>query len=138
MPGITFNQYQEVMKPFIDLIEGIVKIIGYDKTEEENEVINSLINQVFISIIVMHLSEQNKGKKDINQDELNEKLKSENNEEILSSFTKGITKENFIKYLEESANIVMTNYYFKVKNRVTSEKTNQIQNLYQKIKEGIE
>lgn len=137
MTELNFEQYQEVMKPITDLIEGIVKIVGYDTTEEEREISTSLINQLFLSVIIMHISQSKKGKDLPDSSEINSKLESGNGEKIVSELTSGITKDDLTKYLSESATLVMTNYYYEVKDVITPEKTQQIQKLYEKIQEGI-
>ena len=37
MTDFSFDQYQEEMKPFADLISGIVHIVGYEDKKEEKE-----------------------------------------------------------------------------------------------------
>ncbi|MDH5533657.1 MAG: hypothetical protein OEX81_04495 [Candidatus Pacebacteria bacterium] len=135
MSELSFSQYQEIMKPFIDLIYGIVNIIGYDNKEKEKETADILVNQIFLSVMVMHLSQSSKGKMTPDSDELNKMIKDGKSEEVLSIFAKGITLDKLNKYLEESATMVMTNYYFEVKDQITPEKTESIKNLYQEIQE---
>ncbi|NCN87504.1 MAG: nucleotidyltransferase family protein [Candidatus Pacebacteria bacterium] len=137
MSDLSFSQYQEAMKPFFDLIKGIVHIIGYENKEKENEINESLITQIMLSVIIMHISQENKGKDLPDSEEIKKKIEEGNSEEILSNLTAGITQEILSKYLSESTTLVMTNYYFEVKDQITPEKTEEIKKLYQEISEGI-
>ena len=129
MSDLSFSQYQEAMKPFFDLIEGIVHIVGYESQEEESEINQSLITQIMLSVIIMHLSQENRGKDLPDSEEIKKKIEEGNSEEILSNLTSGITLEILSKYLSESTTLVMTNYYFEVKNQITPEKTDEIKKL---------
>ena len=137
MPELSFSQYQELMKPFFDLIKGIVSIIGYETKDKESELSETLINQIFLSVIIMHISQKNKGKDLPNSEELSTKIKEGNKENLITELTSGITSENLTKYLAESTTLVMTNYYFEVKDKITPEKTTQIQKLYQDIQGSL-
>jgi len=137
MSELSFTQYQAVMKPFFDLIKGIVHIVGYENEEKENEINESLINQIFLSVIIMHMSQEKKGKDLPSSEEIKKKIESGDKESLLADLTSGITQEKLTKYLSESTTLVMTNYYFEVKDQITPEKTDEIQKIYQEIKEEL-
>ena len=136
MPELSFSQYQEAMKPFFDLIKGIVHIIGYENKEKENGISEDLINQIFLSVIIIHVSQEKNGKELPNSEEIQKKIKEGNGVDVLSNLTSGITEENLTKYMSESTTLVMTNYYFEVKDQITPEKTEQIKELYKNITES--
>lgn len=137
MSDQTSIQYQELMKPFFDLIKGIVHIVEYESEKQEKEVSDDLINQIFLSVSIMHLSDQSKGKTSADSKDIEDLVESGKTDEVLKIFSQGISKENFLKYLEDSSTVVMTNYYYKVKEKMTPEKTKKVENLYNNISKKL-
>jgi hypothetical protein len=137
MADLTFSQYQEIMKPFFDLIKGIVHIVGYESQEEEFFISDSLINQIMLSVTIMHLSQSRKGRDIPDKEVLEKEIKENGDEAVFNSLTNNIRQEDLTKYLSESTTIVMTNYYYEVKDRITPSKTQEIKSLYEKIEGGI-
>ncbi len=137
MTESNFSDLQSFLKPIYDLINGIVHIVEEESLEKEKEISDSLIQQVFISTTIMHLSEQSQAKSVPKAEEVKDLMAKGEKEEVLAHFTKNITKENLLKYIEESATIVMTNYYFQVKNKLNDQKNKQISELQQKIQESL-
>lgn len=133
----NFSDLQSFLKPIYDLVKGIVHIVEEQNDEVEKEVSDSLIEQIFISTTIMHMSEQSQAKSVPPADEIKNLMAQGEKEAVLAEFTKNITKENLLKYIEDSATIVMTNYYFQVKDKLNDEKNKQIGELQQKIQESL-
>lgn len=133
----NFSDLQSFLKPLYDLVSGIVHITEEQDEKTEVEISNSLIEQIFISTTIMHLSEQSQAKSVPQAEEIKGLMEKDDKEAVLANFTKNITKENLLKYIEESATIVMTNYYFQVKDKLNDDKTKQIAELQQKISESL-
>lgn len=137
MTKIQFSDYQEIMKPFFQLLSGIVEIIEEQKTDQTKEKTADLINQILLSVVIMHVSQTKQGKDIPNSDEIQTQISQGNTEQLFNSFFEGITQDALTKYLSESTTIVMTNYYFEVKDKVTPEKSAQIEKLYQNLDAGV-
>lgn len=137
MAELTFSQYQSIMKPIEDLILGIVKIVGYENPEQEVEISNDLLTQITTSALVMHMSERELMNKLPETDLIEKMVDEKDGAALVGLFTKDVTPEKLFKFLQDSASIVMTNYYNQVKDKMTPEKTQAVAKLYQEIEEGI-
>jgi hypothetical protein len=135
MSDLSFSQYQEVLKPFQELIFGIINLIEELPEEKTSEKTKDLLNQIFLSVITMHLSQKMQGKGLPNKEELEEKITNNEEKDVYSEFMKGLTLKTLQKYFEDSTSLIMTNYYFEVKEKMTQEKIDSIQRLYQEIQE---
>lgn len=133
----NFSDIQNFLKPIYELVNGIVHIAEEGSPEIEKEISNSLIEQIFISTSIMHLSNKLQAQNIPDAEEIKELMAKDEKEAVLGKFTQDITKENLLKYIEESASIVMTNYYFQVKNKLNDQKTSEIEKLQQKIQESL-
>lgn len=132
-----FSSQEAFLQPIYELVEGIVNIVEEKTIEEKKAISSSLIEQIFISTTIMHLSEQSKARNILTAEEIKNLMAKDDKASVLNSFTQGISKENLLKYIEESTTIVMTNYYFQVKDRLNDQKTAQIESLQQKIQESL-
>lgn len=137
MNEANFSDMQNFLKPIYELVNGIVHIVEESSPEIEKEISNSLIEQIFISTSIMHLSNKLQAQNIPDAEEIKELMVKDEKEAVLGKFTQDITKENLLKYIEESASIVMTNYYFQVKNKLNDQKTSEIEKLQQKIQESL-
>lgn len=137
MNQLDFSSPEAFFQPIYELVEGIVNIVEEKTVEEKKAISDSLIEQIFISTTIMHLSEQSKAKNIPTAEEIKNLMAKDDKASVLNSFTQGISKENLLKYIEESATVVMTNYYFQVKDRLNDQKTAQIESLQQKIQESL-
>ncbi|MCL4208329.1 hypothetical protein KJZ63_01700 [Patescibacteria group bacterium] len=137
MNQLDFSSPEAFFQPIYELVEGIVNIVEEKTVEEKKKISDDLIEQIFISTTIMHLSEQAKAKNVPSADEIKKLMDKDDKTSVLNSFTQGIDKENLLKYIEESATIVMTNFYFQVKDKLDDQKTTQIENLQQKIQESL-
>lgn len=137
MAEFNFSDFQNFTRPITDLVNGIVQIVETENQEKSTQIASELIDQIYISAVIMHLSELNQAKNIPNAQEIKTLMANNQQTEVVQKFTQGITKDKFLQYLEESATIVMTNYYFQVKDKLTDEKTRLISELQQKIEESL-
>lgn len=133
MAEFTFAQYQAQMKPIEDLVLGIVKIVSAETPEKELEVGQDLLTQIMISALVMHLSEKELMNQLPETEAIEKMIEEKRGEAFLKLFSGDLTQEKLFTYLQDSASVVMSLYFEKIKNQMTPDKTAQIQTLFQAV-----
>jgi len=137
MADFSFSQFQAQMKPIEDLVLSIVRITGNEPEEKQREIGEDLLNQIMVSALVMHLSEQELKNKLPDSETIEKMIDEGRGEDFFGLFAKNITAEKLFQYLQDSASVIMSVYFEKVRSNITPEKIKQIQIAFQEVEERI-